>query len=406
VNAPSSASDLFTSPKRFADLDGWHHEADVLRAASPIHLIDRSEDDFRPFHAVLSHAAVMEVERQPELFTNHPDTVLARTKDLERQRAAGASVRTLVHMDAPDHPKYRKLTADWFKPGSLGRLQSRLDQLSAQTIDRMVALGGSCEFASEVAVWYPLQVILAILGLPENDYGRMLELTQEFFGSGTSSKGKRGMDEVIAAVQDMFAYFLDTTMDRRANPTDDLATVIANGLIDGSQIPDRETISYYIIVATAGHDTTSSSISGGLQALIENPSQVGAAQGTTCPLELCRRRDDPLRLPRSSFHAHGPSRHHPCRVTCTQKAIGFTSRTSLPIVILPYSKAHSASTSPAPTPTSTLPSDSAPTTASVHNWPVWNCAPSSATSSPASNISNWPSHQRQRPQPSSAAPRP
>lgn len=274
MNAPSSASDLFTNPKRFADLDGWHQEADSLRAASPVHVVDRTEDGFRPFHALLTHPAVMEVERQPDLFTNHPDVAIGRTKDLERQRAAGAGMRTLVHMDTPDHSKYRKLTADWFKPGSLGRLQPRLDQLSTQTIDRMIALGGSCDFANDVAVWYPLQVILAILGLPESDYGRMLELTQEFFGSGTSSKGKRGIDEVIAAVQDMFAYFLRTAEDRRANPTDDLATLIANGLIDGTQIPDRETISYYIIVATAGHDTTSSSISGGLQALIENPRQL------------------------------------------------------------------------------------------------------------------------------------
>jgi cytochrome P450 len=275
MNAPGSTSDLFTNPKRFADLTAWHSEADALRSAGPIHLINRIDDGFRPFHALLTHAAVLEVERQPELFTNHPDVAIGRTKDLERQRAAGAAVRTLVHMDAPDHPKYRKLTADWFKPGSLGRLQPRLDQLSAQTIDRMIALGGSCDFASDVAVWYPLQVILAILGLPESDYGRMLELTQEFFGSGTSSKGKRGMDEVIAAIQDMFAYFLETTLNRRVNPTDDLATVIANGLIDGTRIPDRETISYYIIVATAGHDTTSSSISGGLQALVENPDQLG-----------------------------------------------------------------------------------------------------------------------------------
>ena len=91
MNAPSSASDLFTNPKRFADLASWHQEADSLRAASPVHVVDRTEDGFRPFHAVLTHAAVMEVERQPELFTNHPDVALGRTKDLERQRAAGAA---------------------------------------------------------------------------------------------------------------------------------------------------------------------------------------------------------------------------------------------------------------------------------------------------------------------------
>ena len=73
---------------------------------------------------------------------------------------------------------------------------------------------------------------------------------------------------------DFYQYFMALTMERRASPGDDLASLIANGMIDGAPMPDIETVSYYIIVATAGHDTTASAMTGGLQALIENPDQL------------------------------------------------------------------------------------------------------------------------------------
>jgi cytochrome P450 len=269
-------TDLFTNHLRYADMDDWHREADTLRSHGPILRVDRSDEGFTPFWAVIGHDAVMQIERQPDLFTNEPNAVLGRAADIERQRSSGAVIRSLVQMDAPDHPKYRKLTADWFKPGSLGRLQPRLDELSAQMISRLEELGGTCDFARDVAVWYPLQVILAILGLPETDYPRMLKLTQELFGASDDDmgRGSRSVDDLIAVIMDFFQYFMGITLDRRSNPGEDLASLIANGQIDGGQMPDIETISYYIIVATAGHDTTSSAMTGGLQALIQHPEQL------------------------------------------------------------------------------------------------------------------------------------
>ena len=72
----------------------------------------------------------------------------------------------------------------------------------------------------------------------------------------------------------MFQYFNGVTASRREHPTEDLASAIANARIDGEPLSDLETVSYYLIVATAGHDTTSSTISGGMQALIDNPEQL------------------------------------------------------------------------------------------------------------------------------------
>ena len=121
----------------------------------------------------------------------------------------------------------------------------------------------------------PLNVILDILGLPESDYPRMLKLTQELFGGQDEELQRDSSPEaMIAVVQDFFAYFTQVTEDRRANPTDDLASAVANGKINGEDLTLMQTISYYVITATAGHDTTSSAIAGGLQALIENPDQM------------------------------------------------------------------------------------------------------------------------------------
>ena len=85
----------------------------------------------------------------------------------------------------------------------------------------------------------------------------------------------------MMALLDFFEYFVALTADRRKNPTDDLASVIANATIDGRLLNDYDTASYYVIIATAGHDTTSSSIAGGLEALLRHPDQ------------LKRLRDDP-----------------------------------------------------------------------------------------------------------------
>ncbi len=77
---------------------------------------------------------------------------------------------------------------------------------------------------------------------------------------------------------DFFTYFAELTASRREHPTDDLASAIANGRIDGEPLSDMDTASYYVIVASAGHDTTKDAISGGLLALIENPGQLARLQ--------------------------------------------------------------------------------------------------------------------------------
>ena len=125
-------------------------------------------------------------------------------------------------------------------------------------------------------MWYPLHVIMSILGVPESDEGLMLKLTQELFGGNDPELKRKEEDPGVSTntIMEFFNYFNNMTAERRAHPGEDLASVIANGKIKGEPLGDLESASYYIIVATAGHDTTSASISGGLRALIENPDEL------------------------------------------------------------------------------------------------------------------------------------
>jgi cytochrome P450 len=185
-------------------------------------------------------------------------------------------------MDAPDHPKYRIMTQAWFLPQNIRRLEERIRQIAREHIDHMADLGGECDFVADVALTFPLRVIMEILGVPEADEPRMLKLTQELFGATDPDLSRTGDKELdfesgLAAIQgtlaDFFMYFNAITEDRRANPTDDLATLIANGQIDGAPLGPFEAMSYYVIVATAGHDTTSSSTAGAVWGMCEHPGE-------------------------------------------------------------------------------------------------------------------------------------
>jgi cytochrome P450 len=264
------AAKVFADPQAYADEPKLHAALTHLRANTPVAWVD--VDGYNPFWAITKHADVMAIERANTEFTNSPRPVLATREGDEQQAAIGVS--TLIHMDDPQHRAVRAIGADWFRPKAMRALKVRIDELAQRYVDHMVAAGPECDFVQEVAVNYPLYVIMSMLGIPESDFPQMLKYTQELFGNDdTEMQRSASIEESMAVLLEMFEYFNALTASRRANPTEDLASTIANATIDGEPLSDIDTVSYYLIIATAGHDTTSAVISGGLQALIENPDQ-------------------------------------------------------------------------------------------------------------------------------------
>ena len=274
------AARVLAEPKAYSDEKRLHEALAHLRAHAPVAWVD--VPPYAPFWAITKHADVMDIERDNELFTNDPRPFLEVAEFDEKQRAereAGVGLRTLIHTDDPHHRDLRKIGADWFKPSALKALKLRCDELAKIWVDKMAEKGPELDFAQDIAVNYPLYLILTLLGMPESDFGFMLKLTQELFGQNDEEMQRdANPDAFMAVIMDMFAYFTQLTASRREHPTDDLASAIANATINGEPMSDMDTLSYYAIVASAGHDTTSAGLAGGLLALIQNPDQLARLQ--------------------------------------------------------------------------------------------------------------------------------
>ena len=282
------AAKVLADPTAYADDDRLHTALTHLRANNPVAWVDNPP--YRPFWAITKHADIMAVERANELFISEPRPLLstAAADDLAKEQLeAGMGLRTLIHMDDPHHRKVRQIGADWFRPKAMRDLKVRVDELAKRYVDKMADIGPECDFVTDVAVDFPLYVIMSLLGLPESDFGRMHALTQEMFG-GDDDEYKRdsgSLEDQLAVLLDFFTYFSKLTASRREQPTGDMASAIANGKVDGEPLSDVDTASYYVIVASAGHDTTKDAISGGMRALIDNPA------------EMARLREDPNLMP-------------------------------------------------------------------------------------------------------------
>lgn len=274
-------------PKSYAAWDPLLDLFDTLRRETPVAWVEGPDGVHPPFWLVTRYDDVMRVSKDNATFLNNPQTVVfSLTEGIEFAKSlTGGSphmVASLVTFDAPIHMKYRKLTQEWFMPKNLRGLEAEIRAIAQDAVDRLLAAGTEADFCKLVSQPYPLHVVMQILGVPEADEPRMLMLTQQMFGGQDEELNRSGMADltqeqiiqlVAGAVKDFEAYFAGLTAEKRANPTGDVASTIANAVVDGEPLNDRDMMGYYIIVAAAGHDTTSASTAGAMLALARDPEQ-------------------------------------------------------------------------------------------------------------------------------------
>jgi cytochrome P450 len=268
---------IFLNPATCTDPVRWHEIAADLRANEPVLRIE--EDLFSPLYALTRHEDVFEVSRRHDIWNNTRASVLM--PDIQQQLLDGMGFmpHTLVHMDGHEHIAHRQVTNDWFKPAAVKSLQAPIEEIADEFVQRFRDFDGECDFAQDIAVPFTLHVIMSIFGIPREDEQTMLGLTQGMFGAADPEYlGDMAdpFEAIVGTINQFQAYFDALSADRRQCPTEDLATVIANGQVDGCPLGSTAELWYYIIVATAGHDTTSYGLSGGMEALLAHPDQVQA----------------------------------------------------------------------------------------------------------------------------------
>ncbi len=286
VASPETARAVI-DPRAYAAWDPLLDLFDSIRSDTPVLRIEPPGGDIEPFWLVTRYDDVMRISKDNTGFLNAPRPTVLTSKQgeaLARAVTGGSPnlVSSLVSLDAPIHPKLRRLTQDWFMPKNLVRLEADIRELAGRTVDRLLAAGEVVDFVKLVSAPYPLHVVMQILGVPEEDEPRMLFLTQQMFGGQDEDLNKSGVANlppdqllqiVVGAVQDFERYFDGIAQARRAHPTGDVASVLANATVDGEPLNPRDLAGYYIILAAAGHDTTSASTAGAMLALSRDPEQ-------------------------------------------------------------------------------------------------------------------------------------
>ncbi len=257
-----------------------HEEWALLRREAPVYRYRRG--DFEPFWAITRYEDIVWVSKQPELFLNRPRMAIFH-KSLRPTGTAGAGrlkggFRSLLNMDPPEHRGFRKLAFGWFTPSGIQRLQPRVEAITSGLLDKLERNGGSaeCDFVTEVAAQFPLKVIAEILGVPEKDEGLVQELSNQGIGSQDDefrADGLSARESRIEAIRALFGYFAELVADRRKSPREDLVSWLANARLKGKLLPDPELLSYFGLIAVAGHETTRNATSGGLLAFLENPGE-------------------------------------------------------------------------------------------------------------------------------------
>ncbi|GKY89953.1 cytochrome P450 [Sinisalibacter aestuarii] len=264
---------MIADPRTYMDRATYHALFAHLRREEPVRWT--APEGIAPFWLVSRHADVHSVESRASVFLNAPRAVMrpVAVEEALAARQAGHKeiIRSMNNMDGEEHRQVRAITSRNFLLPSVRRMTDEIDAIAQEFVSRLIYKGPETDFVQDVAVWYPLRVIMALLGVPAGDEALMLKLTREIFEEKSRDEFGKQRDQ---AQLGFFSYFRDVLEDRRKNPRDDLATTIANGTVNGAPLPEFESLSYCLTVATAGHDTTAATIAGGLLALIENPDQM------------------------------------------------------------------------------------------------------------------------------------
>lgn len=214
------------------------------------------------------------------LLTRHCD-VLAVSKDPARFCSARGilpleigvkydSPPTIMHTDPPDHTRYRKLVQPGFAPSVIRALEPAARSRSRELLDR-IEPGVAVDIVATVAVELPLMILSALMGVPSHDWQRFYDWSEAAIPGARPEWSDEHRRDLIS---EMEQYLVRTARERRADPGDDVISILASVEIDGEQLSDAELAMFLVQLLVAGNETTRNMISGGIWALAQNPEQM------------------------------------------------------------------------------------------------------------------------------------
>jgi cholest-4-en-3-one 26-monooxygenase len=257
------------TPEHYENNGYPHAEWTWMRRNDPVFWYERP--GVGPFWAITKHADIITIGKQPELFLNAPRLAVFM-EDLPPPPEG--QTRHLLNMDPPDHARYRRVTSSWFTPRAIRSMDGKVARVTREVLDAAAEIEDG-DFVRDISAKITIAVIAEMLGVPRRDWDLMFRWTNEIIAPEDPEfqRGATTEETIERSRLELFAYFNDLSTERRARPTDDIVSVVANGTVNGQPLPPVELLSYYLLLVVAGNETTRNAMTGGMLAFLENPQE-------------------------------------------------------------------------------------------------------------------------------------
>jgi len=221
------------------------------------------------YYAVTRYEDVWAVSRNAQLFCSGQGSNIGDLP-VEMNEFFGS----MINMDDPKHHRLRTIVSKGFTPKEVSRVEEYVRITAADLVDRVLERfpEGRCDFVEHIAAALPLKVICDMMGIPEDDIARVFKWTNSILGAGDPEFGG-SYEALMTSAIEMFTYAQQLGEDRRANPTDDITSIMMNAEVDGEQLSAQEFGSFFILLVVAGNETTRNAISHGMKAFTDFPEQ-------------------------------------------------------------------------------------------------------------------------------------
>ncbi len=261
TSTPAAPAIDLLSPASFAH--GQPHEQFAwLRHHDPVHRHD--EPDGPGFWAVTRYRDVKAVGRDPDTFSSTPTIMIP---DGEGGIDVGDH-QMMLTMDPPRHTRFRKLVAGEFIPRAAKAWRPRIEALAERIVEGVVGRG-ECDLVEDIAGLMPSYVIADMLGIPLEDGVALYRLTETIHAAPETLPDGAAM----GAVLEMFNYGREVWERKRAEPGEDLATLIATATVGDRELDLIDFNLFFLLLVDAGGDTTRNLVAGGMDALFAHPDQ-------------------------------------------------------------------------------------------------------------------------------------
>ena len=264
-------------PDRFIDRVPFEMLA-LLRREDPVHW--QEEPDGSGFWAVMKHADIRTVHKDYKTYSSERGGTSLQDLDPEQLEAR----KSMIDTDPPRHFKLRALINKNFTPNAVRGHEAAIRELISEIADRALELG-EMEFVSEVSAELPMRVFAEMLGAPQEDRRYLVDLGDRILGTDDPElvdpeelRKNRHLPFSSPAAGEMFEYGRALAEKRRREPQDDIVTSLVHAELDGEPLTQREYDTFFLLLATAGNETTRHTISHGLLALHEHREQLTRLQ--------------------------------------------------------------------------------------------------------------------------------